>query len=140
MYENEHESEAEGSASMSLGSNAPGDAREELEGREQVGEGRVGQVVCILGFCQVPRSKVSRRTQARRGHSGGSAYVSEMHLELVPRDFAWNGRRVAHMIVYRSKNFLGGDDEMCHFPDGHFEVHLRELKQSRSYSVANPSW
>ena len=31
------------------------------------------------------------------------------------------------MIVYRSEDFLRGDDEMCHFPDGHFEVHLRKL-------------
>lgn len=50
MYEDEHECEAEGRAGVSLCGDAPGDAGEELEGGEEVGEGRVGEVVCVLGF------------------------------------------------------------------------------------------
>ncbi len=37
------------------------------------------------------------------------------------------GERV-YVVVYRSEDFFGGDEEGCHFPYCHFEIHLREFE------------
>lgn len=33
------------------------------------------------------------------------------------------------MVVYGLEDLLGGDQQGCHFPDGHLKVHLGELEE-----------
>lgn len=50
MYKDEDESETDDSREGGRRGDSPCEAGEELEGREQVGERRVGEVVCIFCF------------------------------------------------------------------------------------------
>lgn len=40
------------------------------------------------------------------------------------------GKGGTYVIVDGSEDLLGGEEEVGHFPDGHFEVHLREFEES----------
>ena len=55
MDEDEGEGKADGGGDGSSGGDTPGQACEELEGGEEIGEGRVGLVVCVFCLCDIPR-------------------------------------------------------------------------------------
>jgi hypothetical protein len=41
------------------------------------------------------------------------------------------------LVEDRFKHLLGRDEEVCHLPDGHLEVHLWELEEPRSLLIRN---
>ena len=41
-----------------------------------------------------------------------------------------------HVVIYGPKDFLGRDEEGCHLPYSHLEVHLGELEQSSRRSLS----
>lgn len=40
------------------------------------------------------------------------------------------------MIVDGAEDLFGAEEETGHFPDGHFEIHLRELEESGGFGIS----
>lgn len=60
MHEDEDQGQAHGGADGGGGGDAPGESGQELEGGKEVGEGGVGEVVGVFGFCCRRRGLFSR--------------------------------------------------------------------------------
>ena len=62
--------------------------------------------------------------QGARGTTGDGAYVSG-----AVSTGATGEAAAAYVVVYRAEHLLGRYQEARHLPDGHLEIHLRELEQ-----------
>ena len=93
MAEDEDEGYLDGAGDTIFGvRQTPGQSCEEEEEGEEICEGRVCAVVCILGLFL--------------GRRSGSIFEKELEMG------------VAYMVVYVPEYFLGGYYQLCHFPHG----------------------
>lgn len=89
-------------------------------------------------FFQISNSRHGRTRELEKPH-GGKLYVSEaqrvsIHIPLMQKKGGVKVKQMkkkkhlSNMIIYRSEDLLGRNQETCHLPDCHFEIHLRKLE------------
>ena len=133
MDENEDEWEADGRGHRRCVGNTPSDAGKEHEERKEVGEGGIGSVVCVLGFC---------KDCEYCGVEEDDVWERDVRFFWAESVINFNRRREPrvtespYMVVNGPKHFLRGYQQRRHLPNGHFEIHLRKFEESRQGALA----
>lgn len=82
-----------------------------------------------FSFLKLRRSVFIVLSSSRFSLANGDGYYVSVAIHQLAVIFASTQRGdTAYMIVHGLKDFLGRNQQRCHFPNGHLEVHLWELE------------